>query len=335
MRETGIESKGGAADRELLLFAGRSNPALAEAIAAELGLELGGITLKTFTSGEVYCRYDQAVLGADVFLVSPTCGNPDLDVRVNESLMELLLMAEAARGAGAHRVIAVTPWFGYSRQDKRSELREPISASLVARLLETAGVDRLLTIDLHAGQVEGFFTGPVDHMTSMHLVADYFRGLAIDDLVVVAPDVGRAKQNQKLADALGTGLALMTKSRPAHQQAEIGHVIGEIAGKTAVIYDDIIDTAGTLCLAGETVLEQGAERVFAAATHPVFSGPAYERLAAAPFERIIVTDTIPLRPGAPKNVEVISCASMLADTIRRISLDDSETDSLAGDHLVP
>lgn len=319
----------------MLLFAGRSNPALANAIAAELGLGLGEITLKTFTSGEVYCRYDQAVLGADVFLLAPTCGNPELDVRVNESVMELLLMAEAARGAGAHRVIAVTPWFGYSRQDKRSELREPISASLIARLLETAGVSRLVTIDLHAGQVQGFFKGPVDHMTSLHLVAQYLRELAIDDLVVVAPDVGRAKQNQKLADELGAGLALMTKSRPSHQQAEIGHVIGEIAGRTAVIYDDIIDTAGTLCLAGETVLEQGAIRVLAAATHPVFSGPAYERLAASAFERVVVTDTIPLQEGAPETIEVVSCASMLADTIRRISLDDSDTDSLAGDHLVP
>jgi ribose-phosphate pyrophosphokinase len=336
VESTEVEGRGPVdPERRLMLFAGRANPALAGAIAERLGLELSGITLKTFSSGEVYCRYDQAVLGADVFIVEPTCGNAEADVRVNESLMELLLMAEAARGAGAHRVIAVMPWYGYSRQDKRSELREPISASLVARLLETAGVDRLMTIDLHAGQVQGFFDGPVDHMTSMHLVADYFRGLAIEDLVVVAPDVGRARLNQKLAEEVGAGLALMTKSRPAHQQAEIGHVIGEIAGRTALIYDDIIDTAGTLCSAAETVLEHGAERVFAAATHPVLSGSAYERLAAAPFEQIVVTDTIPLRPGAPENIEVLSCASMLADSIRRISLDDSATDSIAGDDLVP
>ena len=265
--------------KKLMLFSGRANPELAGAIAHKLAIELGHITLKTFSAGEVYCRFDESVRGADVFIVQPTCSNPETGVTANDAMMELLVMIDAAVGASAHRVIAVMPWYGYSRQDKKSALREPITARLVAQLLETAGVDRVLTIDLHAGQVQGFFRKPVDHMTALLLIADYFSGLELDDLVVVAPDVGRVKLNHKFADMLGAELALMTKERPAQQVAEVGYVIGDVRGKTAVILDDIIDTAGTLTAAGQTVLDEGAARVFAACTHPVFSGPAYERLA--------------------------------------------------------
>ena len=208
-----------------------------------------------------------------MFIVQPTCGNPETGVTANDAMMELLVMIDAAVGASAHRVIAVMPWYGYSRQDKKSALREPITARLVAQLLETAGVDRILTVDLHAGQVQGFFRKPVDHMTALLLIAEYFAGLELDDLVVVAPDVGRVKLNHKFADMLGADLALMTKERPAQQVAEVGYVIGDVRGKTAVILDDIIDTAGTLTAAGQTVLDEGAARVFAACTHPVFSGP--------------------------------------------------------------
>ena len=253
-----------------------------------------------------------------MFIVQPTCSNPETGVTANDALMELLVMIDAAVGASAHRVIAVMPWYGYSRQDKKSALREPITARLVAQLLETAGVDRVLTIDLHAGQVQGFFRKPVDHMTALLLIAEYFSGLELDDLVVVAPDVGRVKLNHKFADMLGAELALMTKERPAQQVAEVGYVIGDVRGKTAVILDDIIDTAGTLTAAGQTVLDEGAARVYAACTHPVFSGQAYERLANSAFEQVVVTDTIPLRSGAPDNVVVLSCAGLLADTIRQI-----------------
>src|ERR1700751_6222151 len=277
--------------KKLMLFSGRANPALAAGIGHKLGVELGHITLKTFSAGEVYCRIDESVRGADVFIVQPTCGNPETGVSANDSMMELLVMIDAAVGASAHRVIAVMPWFGSSRQDKKSALREPITARLVAQLLETAGVDRILTIDLHAGQVQGFFRKPVDHMTALLLIAEYFAGLELDDLVVVAPDVGRVKLNHKFADMLGADLALMTKERPAQQVAEVGYVIGDVRGKTAVILDDIIDTAGTLIGAGQTVIDEGASRVFAACTHPVFSGPAYERLAAAPLEPVAVSDT--------------------------------------------
>jgi ribose-phosphate pyrophosphokinase len=318
--------------KKLMLFSGRANPELASAIADKLALELGHITLKTFSAGEVYCRYDESVRGADVFIVQPTCANPNIGLSASEAMMELLVMIDAAVGASAHRVIAVMPWYGYSRQDKKSALREPISARLVAHLLETAGADRVLTVDLHAGQVQGFFRKPVDHMTALLLIADYFKGLELDDLVVVSPDVGRVKLNHKFAEMIGADLAIMTKERPAQQVAEVGYVIGDVRGKTAVILDDIIDTAGTLCAAGQTVLDEGAARVYAACTHPVFSGPAYERLVSAPFEKVVVTDTIPLRDGAPDNVVVLSCASLLAHTIRQIFTDGSVSAVFGGEN---
>ena len=301
-----------------MVFSGRANPELAGQIAAKLGLELGHVTLKTFSAGEVYCRYEESIRGADVFIVQPTCTNPETGVTANDALMELLCMIDAAVGASAHRVTAVMPWYGYSRQDKKSALREPISARLVAHLLEAAGVDRVLTVDLHAGQVQGFFSKPVDHMTAMFVLADYFAGLELDDLVIVSPDVGRVKLNHKFAETVGADLALMTKERPAQQVAEVGYIIGDVKGKTAVLVDDIIDTAGTLRAAAQTVLDEGAARVFAACTHPVFSGPAFDRLAQAGFEQIVCTDTIPLRSGAPDNIVVLSCADLLADTIKQI-----------------
>jgi len=302
----------------MMVFSGRANPDLASQIAAKLGIELGHVTLKTFSAGEVYCRYEESIRGADVFIVQPTCTNPETGITANDALMELLCMIDAAVGASAHRVTAVMPWYGYSRQDKKSALREPISARLVAHLLEAAGVDRVLTVDLHAGQVQGFFSKPVDHMTAMFLLADYFAGLDLDDLVIVSPDVGRVKLNHKFAETIGADLALMTKERPAQQVAEVGYIIGDVKGKTAVLVDDIIDTAGTLRAAGQTVLDEGAARVFAACTHPVFSGGAFDTLRQAGFEQIVCTDTIPLRPGAPDNVVVLSCADLLADTIKQI-----------------
>ena len=265
--------------KKLMLFAGRANPELAGAIAQKLGIELGHITLKTFSAGEVYCRFDESVRGADVFIVQPTCANPETGVSANDAMMELLVMIDAAVGASAHRVIAVMPWYGYSRQDKKSALREPITARLVAQLLETAGVDRVLTVDLHAGQVQGFFRKPVDHMTALLMIADYFRELELDDLVVVAPDVGRVKLNHKFAEMVGADLALMTKERPAQQVAEVGYVIGDVRGKTAVILDDIIDTAGTLIAAGQTVLDEGARAGVRRLHPPGVLGPAFERLA--------------------------------------------------------
>jgi ribose-phosphate pyrophosphokinase len=319
-------------DKRLMLFSGRANPELAAKIANKLGVDLGPITLKTFSNGEVYCRFEESIRGADVFLVQPTCANPALGLSANDALMELLLMIDAAVGASAHRVIAVTPWFGYSRQDKKSAPREPISARLVARMLESAGADRVLTMDLHAGQIQGFFHNPVDHMTALFMLTQYFDDLGMTDLVVVAPDAGRVKLNKKFASKIGAELAILDKERPAQQVAEIGYVIGDVRGRTAVLVDDMIDTAGTLKAAAQTVLDEGASRVFAAATHPVLSGNAYENLAASGFEQIVVTDTIPLRPGAPDNLRVLSCAELLTDSIRRIFTDDSVSEVFGGEN---
>lgn len=319
-------------DKRLMLFAGRSNPELAAKIANKLGLELGGVTLKTFSNGEVYCRYEESIRGADVFIVQPTCGNPATGITANDALMELLVMIDAAVGASAHRVIAVTPWFGYSRQDKKSAPREPISARLVAHMLEAAGADRVLTMDLHAGQVQGFFTKPVDHMTATFILTQYFRDQQLEDLVVVSPDAGRVKLAKKFAEKVGAELAILNKERPAQQVAEIAYVIGDVKDKTAVIVDDIIDTAGTLRAAGETVKDEGARRVYAAATHPVLSGRAFENLAASPFERIVVTDTIPMQPDPPDNITVLSVADLLTDSIRRIFTDDSVAEVFGGEN---
>ncbi len=319
-------------DKRLMLFSGRANPELASRIADKLGVDLGPVTLKTFSNGEVYCRYDESIRGADVFIVQPTCANPELGLSANDALMELLFMIDAAVGASAHRVIAVTPWFGYSRQDKKSAPREPISARLAARMIEAAGADRVLTMDLHAGQIQGFFRNPVDHMTALFMLTQYFDDLGLTDLVVVAPDAGRVKLNKKFASKLGAELAILDKERPAQQVAEIGYVIGDVKGRTAVLVDDMIDTAGTLRAAAQTVLDEGASRVYAAATHPILSGNAYENLAASGFEQIVVTDTIPIRAGAPDNLRVLSCAELLTDSIRRIFTDDSVSEVFGGEN---
>jgi ribose-phosphate pyrophosphokinase len=319
-------------DKRLMVISGRANPDLAGRIAEKLGVALGGVTLRTFSNGEVYCRFEESIRGADVFVVQPTCGNARTGITVNDAVMELLLMIDAAVGASAHRVIAVTPWYGYSRQDKKSLGREPISARLVARALEIAGADRVLTMDLHAGQIQGFFSKPVDHMTAMFMLTQYFRDMRLDDLVVVSPDAGRVKLAKKFAEKVGAELAILNKERPAQQVAEIAYVIGDVKDKTAVIIDDIIDTAGTLRAAAETVKDEGARRIFAAATHPVMSGNAFENLAASPFEHVVVTDTIPLQPGAPENIKVLSVADILTDTIRRIFTDDSVSEVFGGEN---
>jgi ribose-phosphate pyrophosphokinase len=316
-------------DKRLMVFAGRGSQALGAKIAGKLGIQLGAVELKTFSNGEVYCRYLESIRGADVFIVQST------HAPVNRNLMELLLMIDAAKGASAHRIIAVMPWYGYARQDKKSAPREPISARIVAKCLEGVGTDRVLTMDLHAGQVQGFFHIPVDHMTAMPMLTQWFVDQNMtDDLVIVSPDAGRVKTARNFARRVGTHWAVMEKERPAQQVAEIGYVVGDVKGKTAVLVDDMIDTAGTLCAAAQTVREEGAARVIAVATHGVFSGPAYERLAHenSGIERIVVTDTIPLRPGAPDNITVLTTASTFADSIRRIFTDDSVSEIFAGEN---
>ncbi len=319
-------------DKRLMLVSGRANPMLAARIADKLGVELSDANLKTFANGEVYCRYEESVRGADVFIVQPTCGNAATGLTPNDALMELLEMVDAAVGGSAHRVIAVTPWYGYSRQDKKSAPREPISARLVARMLESAGIDRLLTMDLHSGQIQGFFQKPCDHMTALFMLTQYFADLGLEDLVVVSPDVGRVKLNKNFAAKIGADLAILNKERPAQQVAEISYVIGDVRDKTALLVDDMIGTAGTLAAAAQAVRDAGARRIFAAATHGNFSGRAWENLAAADFEQVVVTDTIPLPPGAPDNVRVLSCAELLTNSIRQIFTDGSVSDVFGGEN---
>jgi ribose-phosphate pyrophosphokinase len=318
--------------KRLMLVTGRANPELAARIADKLGVALSPMTVKTFSNGEVYCRYEESVRGADVFIVQPTCENRAAGLSANDALIELLAMIDAAVGGSAHRVIAVTPWYGYSRQDKKSAPREPISARLVARMLETAGIDRILTMDLHSGQIQGFFQKPCDHMTALFMLTQYFADKQLEDLVVVAPDAGRVKLNKRFASRIGADLAILNKERPAQQVAEIGYIIGEVEGKTAVLVDDIIDTAGTLKAAAQAVHDAGARSVYAAATHGVFSGDAWENLAAANFEQVVVTDTIPLPPGSPDNVATLSCADLLTSSIRQIFTDGSVSDVFGGEN---
>ncbi len=321
--------------KSLMVFGGRASTEQAARIASKLDLDLGRVTLKTFADGEVYCRYEESIRGADIFIVQSTAKNVAEGMTPNDSLMELLTMIDAAKGASAHRIIAVMPWYGYSRQDKKSAPREPITARVVAQCLEAVGVDRILTMDLHSGQVQGFFSKPVDHMTAMPMLTQYFIDQHLgDDLVIVSPDAGRVKVARNFARKVGVHWAVMEKERPAHQVADIGYVVGDVKGKTAVLVDDMIDTAGTLCAAAKTVLDEGAARVIACATHGVFSGPAYERLAYenSGIEQIVVTDTVPLAPGAPDNVTVLHASQILADSIRRIFADDSVSEIFAGEN---
>ena len=320
-------------DKRLMVAAGRATQALGAKIANNLDVDLADAGLKTFSDGEVYCRYADSIRGADLFIVASIAGNDEEGMTVNDSLMELMVMVHAAKHASAHRIIAVTPWYGYSRQDKKSAPREPISARLVAEILETAGIDRLVTMDLHAGQMQGFFSKPVDHMTAMPILTQFVSDqLAGEDLVIIAPDAGRVKLVRKFAQKVGAPYALLEKERPAQQVAEIGYVIGDVKDKVAVIVDDIIDTGGTLSAAAQTVLDEGASKVYAVATHGVFSGSAYETLAASPLAGIVVTDTIPLRDGAPERIQVLTSADILTDSIRRIFLDDSVSEIFQGEN---
>jgi ribose-phosphate pyrophosphokinase len=323
-------------DKRLMIAAGRSSEELGAKIADRLGVTLTNPGLKTFSNGEIYCRFEESIRGADIFLVQSTAGNERAGLTANDALVELLIMIDAAVGASAHRVIAVTPWYGYSRQDKKSAPREPITARLVARMLETAGISRLLTMDLHAGQLQGFFSAqtPVDHMTALPMLSQYVHDQLADanELVIVAPDAGRVKLTRNFARKVGAPYALMEKERPAHGVAEIGRVIGDVKGKVAVIVDDMIDTGGTLGAAARTVMDEGAKEVYAVATHGVFSGNAFENLANSPLSGIVVTDTIPIREGAPEMIRVISTADLLTESIRKIFTDDSVSEIFAGEN---
>ena len=306
--------------KRLMVFAGRSNPDLALKIAERLGVELGDITIKTFANGETYCRYEDSIRGADVFIVQTG------SVPVDPHLMELLIMINAAKLASAKRITAVVPWFPYSRQDKKSAPREPITAKLVADFLEAAGADRVLTMDLHAGQIQGFFNIPVDHMTALPQFAQHYRdkGLSGDDVVCVSPDLGRAKLAGKFGQLLESDVAFLNKTRPEHDVAAVTEVIGRVRGKAAVMSDDMIMTGGTLIAGAEALREAGATEIYACATHGLFAGDAFEKLGECGIKEVTVTDTVPIDPTRqPPNVKVLSVSGILAETIHNVFSDES------------
>jgi len=309
-----------------VLFTGNANPVLAQEIASHLGVELGQAQVGRFSDGEVTVEIRQNVRARDVFVVQPTCSP------TNENLMELLIMVDALKRASARRITAVIPYFGYARQDRRPRsTRVPISAKVVANLLETVGVERVLTMDLHADQIQGFFDIPVDNIYASPVLLSDLKSRKYANLVVISPDVGGVVRARALAKQLGCDLAIIDKRRPAANVSEVMHVIGEIEGRNCVIMDDMIDTAGTLVKAAEVLKERGAKSVYAYCTHPVFSGPAVDRIAASQIDEVVITNTIPLGAAAkacPK-IRQLSVAFLFAETIRRISDGESVTSLFA------
>ena len=306
-----------------VLFTGNANPALAREIASQLGVELGQALVGRFSDGEVRVEVRQNVRARDIFVIQPTCAP------TNENLMELCILVDALKRASARRITAVVPYFGYARQDRRPRsTRVPISAKVVANLLETVGVERVLTMDLHADQIQGFFDIPVDNIYASPVLLSDLKSKNYPNLVVVSPDVGGVVRARALAKQLGCDLAIIDKRRPKANVSEVMHVIGEIEGRNCVIMDDMIDTAGTLVKAAEVLKERGAKRVFAYCTHPIFSGPAIERIAASQLDEVVITNTIPLSDAAKacKKIRQLSVAFLFAETIRRISDGASVTD---------
>jgi ribose-phosphate pyrophosphokinase len=309
-----------------LLFTGNANPVLAQEIATHLGIELGAAAVGRFSDGEVTVEIRQNVRARDVFVVQPTCSP------TNENLMELLIMVDALKRASARRITAVIPYYGYARQDRRPRsTRVPISAKVVANLLETVGVERVLTMDLHADQIQGFFDIPVDNIYASPVLLSDVQSKAYRDLVVISPDVGGVVRARALAKQLGCDLAIIDKRRPSANVSEVMHVIGEIDGRNCVIMDDMIDTAGTLVKAAEVLKARGAKSVYAYCTHPVFSGPAVERIANSQIDEVVVTNTISLSSAARacRKIRQLSVAYLFAETIRRISDGESVTSLFA------
>ncbi|HOQ09925.1 MAG TPA: ribose-phosphate pyrophosphokinase [Syntrophomonadaceae bacterium] len=299
------------------LFTGNANPALAEEIANYLGIPVGNAQVTRFSDGEINCGIHESVRGVDVFVVQPTCPP------VNENLMELLVMIDAFRRASASRINAVIPYYGYGRQDRKTRARDPITAKLVANLIVEAGAQRVVAVDLHANQIQGFFDIPVDHLPGVPTIAEYFRTKGLtDNAVVLSPDVGGVTRARDLAAKLGVPIAIIDKRRPAPNVSEVMNVIGDVQGKSVIIIDDIIDTAGTICTAAEVMLDKGAKEVYGCCTHPVFSGPALDRLAKAPFQEIVITNTIPTAEDKRlPNMTVLSIAPLVGEAILRIHED--------------
>jgi ribose-phosphate pyrophosphokinase len=297
----------------LQLFTCNSNPGLAREIADHIGVPLGDAEVGKFSDGEIHVKLDESVRGSDVYVIQSTC-HP-----VNQHLMELLVMVDALKRASARTINVVIPYYGYARQDRKTRARDPITAKLVANLIETAGADRVITMDLHANQIQGFFDIPVDHLLGVPILADYFIKKKLDNVVVVSPDHGGVIRARKLAERLEAPIAIIDKRRPEPNVAEVMNIVGDVKGKKAIIIDDIIDTAGTITLAANALLEQGAKEVYACCTHPVFSGPAIDRIRQSNIKEMVVTNTIPL-PEEKRldKIKVLSVAALIGEAIIRV-----------------
>lgn len=304
---------------KLKLFSGNSNRPLAQEMCDALGMPLGKATVKRFSDGEVFVEIEENVRGADVFVVQSTC------CPGNDNLMELLIMIDALKRASANRITAVLPYYGYARQDRKVAPRTPITAKLVADLITTAGADRILCMDLHAGQIQGFFNIPVDHLYATPVILSYIREHFDDDIVIVSPDAGGVERARAFAKRLNCSLAIIDKRRTAPNVAEVMNIIGDVEGKVAILVDDMVDTAGTLTQGAKAVKDNGAKKVYACSTHPVLSGPAISRIEQSVMEDLVVTNTIPLsKEGAAcKKIKVLSVANLLAEAIKRIYIGDS------------
>ncbi|MGI6711928.1 MAG: ribose-phosphate pyrophosphokinase [Bacillota bacterium] len=305
---------------KLKLFTANANPQLAQEIADYIGLSLGAAKVTRFSDGEITLAIDESVRGADVFIIQPTCGP------VNEHMMELLIMIDAMRRASARRITAVIPYYGYARQERKSRARDPISAKLVANLLTAAGARRIVTMDLHAGAIQGFFDIPVDHLPGVPIIAEYYKSIIFDfkNVVVVSPDLGGVTRARNLANRLDADIAIINKKRPQPNVAEIMNIIGDIKEKTVIMADDIIDTAGTITLGAQALIEHGAKEVYACGTHGVLSGPAVKRIKESVIKEVIITNTIPFNcedAEVNKKIKVLSVAPLLGEAIIRIHED--------------
>lgn len=302
--------------KALKIFTGNAHKQLAEEIAEYLGVEVSKASVKTFSDGEITVGIDESVRGADVYVVQPT------SAPVNDNLMELLILVDALRRASARRVTAVMPYYGYARQDRKVRAREPITAKLVANLITAAGAMRVLSVDLHAGQIQGFFDIPVDHLMGVPILAEYFLNKQIDDFVVVSPDLGGVTRARALGERLHAPLAIIDKRRPKPNVSEVMNIIGDVNGKSVILVDDIIDTAGTITMGAQALVEKGAKEVYACCTHPVLSGPAIERLEKSCIKEIVVTNTIPLSEDKQiDKIKILSTAPLLGEAIIRIHED--------------
>ena len=316
--------------KKLILVAGRGHPELSDEVAQHLKVPCGDVALSTFANGEIYCRYGENIRGGDVFVFQSHADE------INDRLMEQLIMIDAAKRASAKRITAVSPFYGYSRQDRKAEGREPITARLVADMLTAAGADRVVTVDLHTGQIQGFFDFPVDHLTAVPVIAEYLKHNVESDAVIVAPDAGGGKLARRFADRLNADIAFIDKRRPkgTHNVAVATEVVGDIDGRTCIIVDDMIDTAGTVVSAANLLIDRGATEVYIAATHGLLSGPAVDRLKNGPIRGVVVTNTVPIPDEKHfDSLRVLSIAPLLAEAIDAVFEDGSVSELFGGDNM--